>query len=56
MPQVASSVGVQQFVVPGSTVENSRGALDLALRKPNVCVIIFAVVENGVPGFDNWMQ
>lgn len=36
MLQVASSVGVAQFVVPGSTVEDSRGALDLAIRKPNV--------------------
>ena len=29
-------MGVRQFVVPGSTVEDSRGALDLAQRKPNV--------------------
>lgn len=38
--QVASSVGVRQFVVPGSTVEDSRGALDLAQRKPNVCTAV----------------
>ncbi|CAM9854872.1 unnamed protein product [Pylaiella littoralis] len=34
--QVASSAGVKQFVVPGSTVEDSHGALELANRKPNV--------------------
>lgn len=34
--QVAASVGVRQFVVPGSTVEDSHAALDLANRKPNV--------------------
>lgn len=34
--QVAYSVGVKQFVVPGSTVEDSRGALELAQQKPNV--------------------
>lgn len=34
--QVASSVGVKQFVVPGSTVDDSRGALELAQQKPNV--------------------
>ncbi|CAM9601677.1 unnamed protein product [Ectocarpus fasciculatus] len=34
--QVASSVGVKQFVVPGSTVEDSRGSLELARQKPNV--------------------
>lgn len=37
-PQVASSVGVKQFVVPGSTVNDSRGALELAQQKPNVSV------------------
>eukprot|EP00903_Cladosiphon_okamuranus_P018774 g17271.t1 len=34
--QVAASVGVKQFVVPGSTVDDSRGALELAQQKPNV--------------------
>eukprot|EP00752_Nemacystus_decipiens_P002104 g2011.t2 len=34
--QVASSVGVKQFVVPGSTVDDSRGALELSQQKPNV--------------------
>lgn len=42
LDQVASSVGVRQFVVPGSTVEDSRGALDLALQKPNVSKILRA--------------
>lgn len=37
--QVASSVGVTQFVVPGSTVVDSRGALELARRQPNVSVV-----------------
>lgn len=36
--QVASSVGVKQFVVPGSTLEDSKGAIDLAVRNPNVSV------------------
>lgn len=34
--QAAASVGVRQFVVPGSTVEDSKAALDLANQKPNV--------------------
>lgn len=34
--KVASQVGVRQFVVPGSTVEDSREALGLAREKPNV--------------------
>lgn len=29
-------MGVKQFVVPGSTVDDSRGALELAQQKPNV--------------------
>ncbi|CAM9648966.1 unnamed protein product, partial [Choristocarpus tenellus] len=34
--QVAASVGVKQFVVPGSTVSDSTKALELAREKPNV--------------------
>ncbi|CAN0213126.1 unnamed protein product [Discosporangium mesarthrocarpum] len=34
--EVAASVGVMQFVVPGSTVSDSAKALELARQKPNV--------------------